>query len=249
MQTSLMVAGPAAADAVSRAKRLPQLKVGLHLVLVEGDSVLGHSSLPSITEADGRFGSNQLALGFRYFLSRHARQELTAEIRAQFDAFRATGLPLHHADCHKHMHLHPTVSRLMIDIGKDYGLRRIRIPAEPPSVLATCGTRPALSSRALYLWSRILRSQARRAGLLTPDFVFGIAWSGHMTESKILQLLKNLPTGCSEIYFHPATHSDPVLRALMPEYQHRAEYETLLQLRSAQSHVDCSEKSAAPTTS
>ncbi len=32
--TSLMVAAPAAADAVARARRIPSLRVGLHLVLV-----------------------------------------------------------------------------------------------------------------------------------------------------------------------------------------------------------------------
>ena len=32
---SLMVAAPAAADAVARAKRLPELAVGLHLVLAD----------------------------------------------------------------------------------------------------------------------------------------------------------------------------------------------------------------------
>src|SRR5262245_40914365 len=37
---SLMVAGPAAADAVRRARAMPQLRVGLHLVLVEGRAVL-----------------------------------------------------------------------------------------------------------------------------------------------------------------------------------------------------------------
>lgn len=37
---SLMVTGGAAADAVARAKRMPALRVGLHLVLVEGKPVL-----------------------------------------------------------------------------------------------------------------------------------------------------------------------------------------------------------------
>ena len=37
---SLMVGGPAAADAVARARRLPNLRVGLHLVLVDGDPML-----------------------------------------------------------------------------------------------------------------------------------------------------------------------------------------------------------------
>ncbi len=41
---SLMVAGPAAADAVRRARALPGLRVGLHLVVIEGPSVLPHGT-------------------------------------------------------------------------------------------------------------------------------------------------------------------------------------------------------------
>ena len=37
---SLMVSGAAAADAVARARALPRLRVGLHLVLVDGKPVL-----------------------------------------------------------------------------------------------------------------------------------------------------------------------------------------------------------------
>ena len=35
-QASLMVAGPAAADAIARARGMPSLRVGLHLVVIEG---------------------------------------------------------------------------------------------------------------------------------------------------------------------------------------------------------------------
>ncbi|HWI86985.1 MAG TPA: ChbG/HpnK family deacetylase, partial [Sphingomonas sp.] len=37
---SLMVSGAAAADAVTRARRLPKLGVGLHVVLVDGRPIL-----------------------------------------------------------------------------------------------------------------------------------------------------------------------------------------------------------------
>jgi hopanoid biosynthesis associated protein HpnK len=233
-QASLMVEAPAAADAVRRAKSLPALDVGLHLVLVDGDSVLGHGKLPHITGADGRFSRNQATLGAKYFFSAAARREVAAEIRAQFAAYAATGLFLHHADAHKHMHLHPTVGRLMIEIGKEFGLTRIRVPAEPPAVLKACGEAPSLADHALYRWSRLLRGQARRAGLAAPDHVFGIRWSGRMTAARVTRLLENLPPGSSEIYFHPATQTDATLTDLMPDYDHRAEFETLLVLRTAE---------------
>ena len=127
--------------------------------------------------------SDQLRLGINYFARPRIRRQLAAEIRAQFAAFAATGLSLAHADAHKHMHLHPTVGRLMLDIGREFGLSRVRVPAEPPAVLARCGTRVGPGARALYHWTRALRRQVRAAGMATTDHCFGIAWSGHMTRS------------------------------------------------------------------
>lgn len=227
---SLMVAGRAAADAVARARRLPDLRVGLHLVAVEGPAILPPSDIPALVGADGWFPSDQLRLGLRYFFLPHVRRQLAAEIRAQFAAFAATGLPLAHADAHKHMHLHPTVGRLLIAAGRPHGLRRIRVPAEPPAIMARLGT-PA--SRALYAWTRLLRAQARRAGLETPDSVFGLAWSGGMTEARLRRLMPLLPAGDVELYFHPAARRDALLDRLMPEYDHEGELAALLALRPA----------------
>jgi chitin disaccharide deacetylase len=239
---SLMVAGPAAADAVRRARALPGLRVGLHLVVIEGPAVLPTSRIPNLVDAGGTFPSDQVRLGIDYFFRPRIRRQLAAEIRAQFAAFAATGLTLDHANAHKHMHLHPTVGRLLIDIGREFGLPAIRIPAEPPAVLAKCGTRVGLGGRTLYHWTRVLRRQARAAGLATNDYCFGLAWSGHMTIDRVRRLLGVLPEGVSEIYFHPATGSgatghdgtasDALLRRLMPDYEHAAELAALLACRA-----------------
>ncbi|MBV9903998.1 MAG: ChbG/HpnK family deacetylase, partial [Alphaproteobacteria bacterium] len=45
---SLMVSAPAAADAVARARELPRLRVGLHIVLVEGKPTLPVASVPDL---------------------------------------------------------------------------------------------------------------------------------------------------------------------------------------------------------
>ncbi len=224
---SLMVAGPAAADAVRRARALPSLAVGLHLVAIEGPAVLAPADIPDLVDAGGQFPSDQLRLGLRYAFHPRVRRQLAAEIRAQFAAFAATGLPLDHADAHKHMHLHPTVGRLLIGIGREFGLRALRIPAEPPDVLAAAGTRVGRGDRLLYRWTALLRAQARRAGLVTPAHCFGLAWSGHMTRARLLALAPHLPAGLSEVYFHPARHQDATLARLMPLYEHAAELAAL----------------------
>ncbi len=232
-QASLMVAGGAAEDAVRRAHASPSLRVGLHLVVIEGKASLSPAEIPDLVDAAGQFPSDQARLGINYFFHPKIRRQLAREIRAQFQAFAATGLTLDHANAHKHMHLHPTVGRLMIDIGREFGLREVRVPAEPPHIIAEPGTRVSLGDRVLYLWTRLLRRQAREAGMTMNDYCFGLAWSGHMTIDRVRRLLERLPDGTSEIYFHPATDQDPVLRRLMPDYEHAAELRTLLELNSA----------------
>ncbi len=225
---SLMVAGDAAADAVRRARRLPSLHVGLHLVVIEGPAVLPQPEIPALVDSAGRFPSDQLRLGVDYFLRPGTRRQLAAEIEAQFAAFAATGLPLDHANAHKHMHLHPTVGRLMIESGLRHGLRAIRVPSEPAAVLAACGTSTGPGDRALRRWSGLLRRQALRAGLRVNDHAFGLAWSGHVTAERLHRLAAHLPDGLSEIYLHPATRQSPLLRRLMPGYAPEAELAALL---------------------
>jgi hopanoid biosynthesis associated protein HpnK len=232
---SLMVAGPAAADAVRRARALPGLRVGLHLVVIEGQAVLPPAEIPNLVDASGWFPSDQMRLGVKYFFRPRVRRQLAAEIRAQFAAFAATGLTLDHANAHKHMHLHPTVGRLMLRIGAGFGLRSVRIPAEPPAVLARCGTRVGWGAHALYHWTRVLRGQARVARMIRNDYCFGLAWSGHMTVERVRRLLPELPAGVSEIYFHPAVERDAALERLMPDYEHAAELATLLDPSVAES--------------
>ena len=130
-----MVGAPAAADAVARARRLGTLRVGLHLVLIDGAPSLPPDQLGSLVRCDGRFDDNPLRAGLRFFFRPGARRRLAAEIRAQFEGFHATGLALDHVNAHKHMHLHPTVARLLVEIGRDYGMRAVRLPAEPRAPL------------------------------------------------------------------------------------------------------------------
>ncbi|GAB0113850.1 hopanoid biosynthesis-associated protein HpnK [Acidisoma sp. C75] len=225
---SLMVAGEAAADAVRRARRLPGLKVGLHLVAIEGPAVLPPPEIAALLDAEARIPSDQLDLGLRYAFSRRTRAALAREIAAQFRAFAATGLPLDHANAHKHMHLHPFVAARMVAEGRAHGLRAMRVPAEPAGVLASLGEPPGIGARALLLWTQGLRWRARRAGLAVNDHAFGIAWSGHMTEERLLRLIPRLPPGLSELYFHPAAGRDALLDRLMPQYEHEAEMRALM---------------------
>jgi len=223
-----MVGAAAAADAVARAHRLPELRVGLHLDLVDGRPLLPEVEIPQLVRDHGEFDRNMARAGFRFFVFPSARRQLAMEIRAQFAAFQATGLPLDHVNAHKHMHLHPSVARLIIGIGCDFGMTAVRVPSEPVAVLRQAFPEERYRAPVYHPWSAVLRRRLQRAKLRTNDHIFGLAWSGGMVEERVLRLILHLPDGISEIYFHPATERTPSLMAAMPSYRHPEELAALL---------------------
>ncbi len=204
-----MVGAPAAARAVELARRLPKLAVGLHVALVDAQPVLPASAIPDLVDGRGRFRTDMARLGAAMFFLPHVRQQMRAEIRAQFEAFRATGLKLDHVNAHKHFHLHPSILSAIIELAQEFGTPAIRAPLEPFATLAQIeGMRPSLAASALAPLARVQHARLRRAGIFTPDQVFGLAWSGAMTKARLAGLIAHLPEGVTEIYTHPATRSD-----------------------------------------
>ncbi len=227
---SLMVSGPAADDAVKRARRLPSLRVGLHVVLVEGRPILPAAAVSHLVDADGRFRSDMAALGALIACSSCARRELANEITAQFEAFQATGLTLDHCNAHKHFHLHPVIGKLLTRIGARFGMRAMRVPLEPAHLLrALEPNSPRMPALLIAPWAQFLRRRVRGAGLLAPDRVFGLQWSGQMTDERLSGLIRNLPEGLSEIYVHPATGPYP---GAAPDYRYPEELAALLSPRA-----------------
>ena len=228
---SLMVGAEFCRDAVVRAKQCSSLRVGLHLTLVEGKPVLPPERIPDLVDHDGVFSTHLAQAGFRFFFVPGIRKQLEAEIRAQFEAFHRTGLPLDHVNSHNHMHLHPTVLGLMLRVGKDYGLKAVRLPTEPP-VLSWRASRGSLKSRLsayafLYPWTAHMKHVLRRAGLRSNDFLLGMSDGGSMTEDLLLQFFKNLPDGTTELCFHPANRRCTEIDRTMPLYRHEEEFRAL----------------------
>jgi hopanoid biosynthesis associated protein HpnK len=227
---SLMVGAAAAPDAVAAARACPGLRVGLHLVLADGAAVLPPRLVPDLVDASGRFGTRMVADGFRFFLVPRVRRQLAAEIRAQFEAFAATGLALDHVNAHKHFHLHPTVLSLILDIGREFGLRAVRLPFEAELQAGPqAGLRP---------WLFLLRARLRAAGIAHNDYLLGLRLSGRFDEEALLAALRRLPpAGVGELYLHPALDSGTAIAASMAGYRHADEFAALVSPRVAQARA------------
>ncbi len=229
---SLMVGAPAARDAVARAARLPGLKVGLHIVVAGAPPVLSPSEIPALIDSGGKLSSRLFRAGVNFYFRPAVRAQLAREIHAQFELFRGYGLGLDHVNCHKHLHLHPTVFALIVEIGAAYGLKAVRLPYEPisgaaPDLLGKGGAGQLAASLFLLPWTGLLKRKIWAAGLQANDFIFGMRDSGRMESARVLRLLPRLPAGVTEMYFHPAAHGCPELSAEAPGARHEGEFAAL----------------------
>ena len=226
---SLMVGAPAAAEAVALAKTAPRLGVGLHLVLVDGVPVLPPEQVPDLVDTRGCFRDDMVRAGMAFAFSPATRRQLEAEINAQFKAFAATGLQLDHVNAHKHFHVHPTVARIVLRIGARFGMASLRAPIEPRAVLTVAEASHDRRANGWTPLATLLRHRARRAGLLVPNAVFGLRWTGHVTATRLAALIEALPPGLNEIYMHPATTDDFAGHAAGAD--HRGEFAALCDAR------------------
>jgi hopanoid biosynthesis associated protein HpnK len=220
---SLMVNEPGLDEAVALAKQNPKLGVGLHLSLLCGRAALSPEKIPGLVSPHGEFSKNPIATGFRYFFQRGLQQQLRAEIHAQFEKFRATGLSLDHVNGHLHLHLHPVIFRILMEDAEKLGIRHLRFTRD-------CFARSRRMARGrwfyrashalIYEWlSSRAREPLRQRGIKHAQITFGLLQDSHVDEEYVLKLLPELPPGDSELYSHP----------LLDEFKH--EFDALVSPR------------------
>jgi hopanoid biosynthesis associated protein HpnK len=224
---SLMITGAAAAEAVELANQNPRLAVGLHVVLVDGRPSLPPQRIAHLVDAPGRFPNAPARLGLRYFFHPKARGELAEELAAQFEAFARTGLPLSHVDGHQHLHMHPTVFKLLIPLAERYGARGVRVVRDDLPLALECDPRRKASkivaAATFALLARSCRGRLRSSTLVAPSRCYGFFQSGRMTPQYVTAVLGRATAPAAEMYFHPT--EGPRLDALGPNPE---ELETLL---------------------
>jgi hopanoid biosynthesis associated protein HpnK len=226
------VGAPARDDAAARARRLPKLGVGLHVTLLDGRPVLPQSEIPGLVGAGGRFFADPVRFGIALYFSFELRRQARAEIEAQFQQFRDTGLTLDHINGHKHFHLHPVVLEIILQIAPCFGSPPIRGPFEPFAASFAAGRNRATgrftSACFYFLQTRRLRRKLKRAGAPANDYVFGLNDSGAMTEQLMLNFIEHLPPGVTELYCHPAIRRWDGDDNLPAEYQPEEEFRALV---------------------
>jgi len=198
--TSLMMGGAAVPEAVELARQHPKLAVGLHVSLTDTKPILAPELIPLLMGPNGYLPIHDDTAYRTALRSREGRRQLCAEIAAQFRAFAATGLAWDHVNSHRHFHRFPPLAYLLFREAARWPVRVSRIPYDPP-------TDPARYLRAVMLWRL-----AAYYGLVVPERSIGRDWS----VLSLLEMLRTLPHGTTELYFHPVASNTHKYAADLP---------------------------------
>jgi hopanoid biosynthesis associated protein HpnK len=214
---TLMARAAATEDAIELALKTPQLGVGCHIVLVDGEPVLPADEIPSLTDRQtGRYHPKPGAFLRQLLLGRIRVSEVEAEAAAQIALLQGRGLALTHVDTHKHLHMFPSVLRPVLRAARAAGIRAVRNPFEP--VWSRRATPAASLLRRMEVsFLRLLEPAFRRMvaeeGFATTDGAVGVLATGSLDEETLHSLLRQIPAGTWELVTHPGYNDDDLAKA------------------------------------
>jgi chitin disaccharide deacetylase len=216
--STLMANGRAFAGAVELANSAPNLSIGCHIVLIDGDPVLDPKQLPSLT-TNSHFRDGLKTFAARAVADRMDADQITAEATAQIRKLQSAGITVSHIDTHKHTHLFPKILRPLLRAAAACGVHAMRNPFGPRLPLRSSQllARPSLWARfaevrVLRTFARKFRAAVDREGFITPDGTLGIEVTGALDESLFHAIAQSLPEGTWEFVCHPG-YNDADLQA------------------------------------
>lgn len=211
--TTILAGGKAFFVDLTELKSCPQLGTGIHLCLVDQEPVLPPDEIPSLVDKSGRLYASYGGFLKKLTLGQIKLKEVRAELEAQIRRVVEAGLTVTHFDSHQHLHLLPGISRIVVELGKKYNVRGVRIPAEvhPPA-----GTAPFhlrwLQGKMILNLAVGRRREFLREGLISPDYFIGFSGGGQFTLAQWLKLIPTLRDGVTEVMVHPGADTDELQR-------------------------------------
>lgn len=225
--TTLMANSAGFDNAVRRAQEAKGLRVGCHVVLVDGQPVLPSSQVRTLlspkhsraqacahgsdgSASNGCFRDGFVAFALQGMRGRLRSDEIEAETRAQIRKIQAAGISVTHIDTHKHVHMLPLVRDAVLRAARLCGVGAVRNPFAPLRSLAFAHLvrRPRLWTR--YTGVKLLRGladsfrdAAEREAMATTDGNFGVVVTGALDEELFRAIVGGIPEGTWELVCHP----------------------------------------------
>jgi predicted glycoside hydrolase/deacetylase ChbG (UPF0249 family) len=160
--------------------------------------------------------------------------DIEREAEAQIERLQIAGIPITHADTHKHTHLFPQVTRPLLKVLQRASIRAIRNPFEPAGTqkLRHAGLKRRMQIRILNrLRPAFERHTALREGaVVTTRGALGVSATGNLDPATLAEIIRTIPAeGDFELVCHPGYNDADLARVATRLRDHReVEMEALL---------------------
>ncbi|HEV3040578.1 MAG TPA: ChbG/HpnK family deacetylase [Candidatus Angelobacter sp.] len=206
--TTLMANSGAFDEAVALAKSQPQLRVGCHVVLIDGEPIT--SGLKTLTHGTTKFKTSLKEFVLAAVRKKLSPDEIRCEAEAQIRKIQSAGIVVSHIDTHKHTHMFPHVLHPVLQAARSCGVQAVRNPFEP-AILWPPGRvvrTPALWLRAaqvklLHRYSTEFHEAVNKEQMKTTAGTAGIIVTGCLNQQLLTATLQELPEGDWEFVCHP----------------------------------------------
>lgn len=202
---SLMANGAAWKDAVRLLREAPDLDVGIHVNVSEGEPlVAGHRTLVG---PDGLFHGKEATRRFAA-LWRLDRNEIERETEAQIRRLLDAGLRVTHLDGHQHLHIYRPVAEPIARAARKLGIGFVRSPVDRWPDLPGVPVNRVERSREYRERTLECMPVFREYGLRSTSYFGGASLSEHLTLEHLLTVVRFLPEGATEFMVHPGFADD-----------------------------------------
>ena len=205
---TLMANSRAFDEAVEMAKADARLKIGCHVVLIDGEPV--SRDVASLTPGQGRFRSSMKEFALAAIRKQLSQEEIQQEAEAQICKIQSAGINLTHVDTHKHTHIFPQVLRPVLRAARACGIRAVRNPFEPFSSCppGTVLRTPSLWTRTvevglLQVFGRYFQRAIAEEGMTTTRGTLGVSATGCLDQKLLAAITGQLREGTWELVCHP----------------------------------------------
>ncbi len=230
---TLMATGVCFDDAVTLAAGMPRLRVGCHIVLVDGTPLLPPAEVRSLLAPGSDRFYNSIGEVLRAVArGRFRAAEIEAEAEAQLTRLQRAGIAISHFDTHKHTHMFPSILRPLLRAARARGVSALRNPFEAPGAVRWS---EAWRNQTLFMrkaettllrawlypgWRKVVRD----SGFATTSGSLGVVSTGSLDDAALGAMLAQMREGTWELVCHPG-YNDGELAAVRTKLRESREVE------------------------
>ncbi len=199
---SVIPTGEAFEDALKRIRDLGLKEIGAHLALTETKPLLNSS----------KFYKNHNQLVKDIFFKASDLGLVRIELKAQLELLKEAGVKITHINSHEHIHMVPEILDIFISLAKEFNIPALRY-ARGDRPMRAFNIKDLYKKSILSYFSSHTAGSFKSSGLLYTDRFLGLLDAGRLNEDILIEMLRGLKDGVTELVCHPGFLSPAVIES------------------------------------